>query len=515
MLTGRVQDYYKELLARFPKSYYAEDESKVIIGIDGECLDAKDMDFSEFKARFYERAAKSSLCEYAGFFGVLAADFITLYEDIKTPTKKSYDFPLFFFLDARAYLIYHKHSKLYESFGDEAYFEFLDENSASFAKNSQNSHLAMKNSAQNSQNSKDFKITSDLNKEKQGFLAMVKRAKEYLLSGDIFQVVLSSQLCVATSVDSFEFYEELALQNPSPYMFHLPTPYGVVVGSSPELVLSIKNKELFVAPIAGTRNLSDNADKIALQKDLLSDEKELSEHRMLVDLARNDVSKFGVNTRVANPFSVVSYQYVMHIVSEVYANLREDASIFDAINAVFPAGTLSGAPKIRALELISELEGLNRGIYGGAIGFLKFSEDVLLAILIRSLIFAEDKAYIASGAGIVAHSQPEKEYKEICAKRQSLISAFESLKNRALKKPSKSHKDKQNLATQDLAKDEKALIAELENLQKRLEFEEVYGDYMFDKYLDESLKNRDLQQEIQKIKDRLQELKNAIEKGGE
>ncbi|WP_345788963.1 anthranilate synthase component I family protein [Campylobacter troglodytis] len=506
MLTGRVQDYYKELLARFPKSYYAEDESKVIIGIDGECLDAKDMDFSEFKARFYERAAKVSLCEYAGFFGVLAADFITLYEDIKTPTKKSYDFPLFFFLDARAYLIYHKHSKLYESFGDEAYFEFLDENSASFAKNSQecvnlnskedlaktvnlssnskenstnsqecvnlnskknsaktlnlslkqdtkssensnensktltthskNSSPATKNSkissthANNTVNSKDFKITSDLNKEKQGFLAMVQRAKEYLLSGDIFQVVLSSQLCVATSVDSFEFYEELALQNPSPYMFHLPTPYGVVVGSSPELVLSIKNKELFVAPIAGTRNLSDNTDKIALQKDLLSDEKELSEHRMLVDLARNDVSKFGVNTRVANPFSVVSYQYVMHIVSEVYANLREDASIFDAINAVFPAGTLSGAPKIRALELISELEGLNRGIYGGAIGFLKFSEDVLLAILIRSLIFTENKAYIASGAGIVAHSQPKKEYEEICAKRRSLLSAFESLKDK-------------------------------------------------------------------------------------
>ena len=474
MLTGRVQDYYKELLARFPKSYYAEDESKVIIGIDGECLDAKDMDFSEFKARFYERAAKASLCEYAGFFGVLAADFITLYEDIKTPTKKSYDFPLFFFLDARAYLIYHKHSKLYESFGDEAYFEFLDENSASFAKNSQecvnlnskknstktlnlslkqgskssenskqhsktltthskNLSPATKNSsthANNTVNSKDFQITSDLNKEKQGFLAMVQRAKEYLLSGDIFQVVLSSQLCLDTSVDSFEFYEELALQNPSPYMFHLPTPYGVVVGSSPELVLSIKNKELFVAPIAGTRNLSDNTDKIALQKDLLSDEKELSEHRMLVDLARNDVSKFGVNTRVANPFSVVSYQYVMHIVSEVYASLREDASIFDAINAVFPAGTLSGAPKIRALELISELEGLNRGIYGGAIGFLKFSEDVLLAILIRSLIFAGDKAYIASGAGIVAHSQPEKEYDEICAKRRSLLSAFESLKDK-------------------------------------------------------------------------------------
>ncbi len=256
---------------------------------------------------------------------------------------------------------------------------------------------------------------------------MVERAKEYLLSGDIFQVVLSRQLCVRTNADTFSFYEELARQNPSPYMFHFPTPYGVVVGSSPELVLSVKNRELFVAPIAGTRNLSENADKMALQADLLSDEKELCEHLMLVDLARNDVSKFGERTRVANPFSIVSYQYVMHIVSEVYAQLRKDASVFDAITAVFPAGTLSGAPKIRALQIISELEALNRGIYGGAIGFLRFNEDVLLAILIRSLIFVGQNAYIASGAGIVADSQPEKEYAEICAKRRSLLSAFENL----------------------------------------------------------------------------------------
>ena len=203
-----------------------------------------------------------------------------------------------------------------------------------------------------------------------------------------------------------------------------------MVGSSPELVLSIKNKELFVAPIAGTRNLSENSDKEALKKELLSDEKELCEHRMLVDLARNDVSKFGTNTKVENPFSIVSYQFVMHIVSEVRANLRDDASIFDAIMAVFPAGTLSGAPKIRALEIINELERLNRGIYGGAIGFLRFNEEVLLAILIRSLIFVNGKAFIASGAGIVVRSQDEKEYEEICAKRQSLLSAFESLKDK-------------------------------------------------------------------------------------
>lgn len=414
MLTGKAQQYYRQILAHFPHSYFAEDESKIIIGIGPDFLDASQMDFSEFKARFYEKSAKKSLCEYAGYFGIFAADFISLYENVGVCEQKSYEFPLFLFADARAYLVYEKHSKMYHCFGESKYFEFLDENSAQNSRKTQN----------------DFAIISDLKKEKQSFLAMVQRAKEYLLSGDIFQVVLSRQLCVETNADSFDFYEELSEQNPSPYMFHFPCKYGVVVGSSPELVLSIKNKELFVAPIAGTRNLSKDSDKEALKKELLSDEKELCEHRMLVDLARNDVSKFGTNTKVENPFSIVSYQFVMHIVSEVRANLRDDASIFDAIMAVFPAGTLSGAPKIRALEIINELEKLNRGIYGGAIGFLRFNEEVLLAILIRSLIFVGGKAFIASGAGIVAHSQDEKEYKEICAKRQSLLSAFESLKDK-------------------------------------------------------------------------------------
>lgn len=414
MLTGKAQQYYRQILAHFPHSYFAEDESKIIIGIESDFLDASQMDFSEFKARFYEKSAKKSLCEYAGYFGIFAADFISLYENVGVCEQKSYEFPLFLFADARAYLVYEKHSKMYHCFGEDKYFEFLDENSAQNSRKIQN----------------DFAIISDLKKEKQSFLTMVQRAKEYLLSGDIFQVVLSRQLCVETNVDSFDFYEELSAQNPSPYMFHFPCKYGVVVGSSPELVLSIKNKELFVAPIAGTRNLSKDSDKEALKKELLSDEKELCEHRMLVDLARNDVSKFGTNTKVENPFSIVSYQFVMHIVSEVRANLRDDASIFDAIMAVFPAGTLSGAPKIRALEIINELERLNRGIYGGAIGFLRFNEEVLLAILIRSLIFVGGKAFIASGAGIVAHSQDEKEYEEICAKRQSLLSAFESLKDK-------------------------------------------------------------------------------------
>ncbi|EAJ9231440.1 anthranilate synthase component I family protein, partial [Campylobacter coli] len=257
------------------------------------------------------------------------------------------------------------------------------------------------------------------------------KAKEYLLSGDIFQVVLSKQLCIEHNFDSFEFYETLSELNPSAYMFYFPTQYGVVLGSSPEFLLKIKNKEIFLAPIAGTRNLDENSDILKLEKDLLSDEKELSEHKMLVDLARNDASKFGTNTRVENLFSITRNKFVMHIVSEVYATMDKQANIFDIIGAVFPAGTLSGAPKIRALEIINELENLDRGVYGGAVGFLNFNEDVVLAIIIRSAFFKENKAFIASGAGIVLQSDPQKEYEEICAKRKALLVSFEKMAKRS------------------------------------------------------------------------------------
>jgi len=419
MLTKSAEIYYKKLLENYENSYFAEDKDKIIIGIDCDFLDGFKMDFSEFKAKFYELKTKKSLCKEAGLFGVLRANFINIFEKLPECEKKNYDFPPFLFADAKAYLIFEKNSKMYYKYGSKHYFKPLYEMRLKEEKSSHHQYF--------------FKITNDLEAQKKDFFAMLEKAREYLLSGDIFQVVLSKQLCIETNIDSFEFYKLLSKENPSPYMFYFPTNYGVVLGSSPELVLSIKNKELFIAPIAGTRNLNEKSDFKALEKDLLSDEKELCEHRMLVDLARNDISKFGTNTRVKNAFSVVSYQFVMHILSEVYANLKDEASIFDAIAAVFPAGTLSGAPKIRALEIITELEGLDRGIYGGAIGFLRFNEDVILAILIRSGIFVKDKFYLASGAGIVLASDKEKEYAEIVAKRRSLLAVFENLAKKAHK----------------------------------------------------------------------------------
>lgn len=409
MLSKQASFYYRQILAKYPNSYLAEDLNKTIIGIDCEFLDANELSLSELKARFYECVAKEKLCDYAGFFGVLSANFISLFENLPKSENKNYDYPLFLFANAKAYLVFEKNSKMFFKFGEEKYFNFLKEDFNFKEKKA------------------EFEILTSLKQEKKHYIKMIAKAKDYLLSGDIFQVVLSKQLCVRHNINPLSFYESLSELNPSAYMFYFPSKYGVVLGSSPELVLSIKNKEIFVAPIAGTRNLNEKSDIAKLEKELLSDEKELSEHKMLVDLARNDISKFGTKTRVENLFSILKSKFVMHIVSEVYAKMKDEASIFDVIGAVFPAGTLSGAPKIRALEIINELENLDRGVYGGAVGFLNFNEDVVLAIIIRSAFFKEDKAYIASGAGIVLGSEDEKEYAEICAKRRALIATFENL----------------------------------------------------------------------------------------
>ena len=219
---------------------------------------------------------------------------------------------------------------------------------------------------------------------------MVEAAKEKIKSGDVFQVVLGEILEVGTNLGSLEFYERLKKNNPSPYMFHFPTPYGCVAGSSPELIMEIKKDEIFVAPIAGTRSRGANAEAdAALERELLSDEKELAEHRMLIDLARNDIGKFAApaSVRVQNAMRVVRYESVMHIVSEVYGTKPRGVSAFEVLSTIFPAGTLSGSPKIRAMQIINELERYERGIYGGGIGFWRFSGDVMQAILIRSAIF--------------------------------------------------------------------------------------------------------------------------------
>lgn len=257
------------------------------------------------------------------------------------------------------------------------------------------------------------------------FIEMVEKGKEYIRSGDVFQVVLSREYRIKTDLDPLEIYERLVAINPSPYTFLLE--FGkTVVGASPETMGSVEGRLFKINPIAGTapRGRSREEDD-ALRKCLLSDEKERAEHVMLVDLARNDVrrvSKAG-SVRLVRFFDVLRYSHVQHIESEVGGELRDDVTAFDAMEAAFPAGTLTGAPKIRAMEIIDELEKSRRRVYGGAVGYFSTTGDADLAIAIR-MAEIDRVVRVRAGAGIVADSVPEKEYLETENKMKAVLKAL-------------------------------------------------------------------------------------------
>ncbi len=258
------------------------------------------------------------------------------------------------------------------------------------------------------------------------FESAVQRAKEYIRAGDVIQVVLSRRIELSPMPDLRYFYLNLIRINPSPYMFFLDFPAARVVGSSPEILVRVKDREVITRPIAGTRRRGrDPADEHAMETDLLSDEKEKAEHVMLVDLGRNDigrVSEFN-SVRVTEFMRVEKYSHVQHLVSNVVGRLRPECDAFDALRATFPAGTVTGAPKVRAMEIIEELEPTRRGIYAGAVGSFSYGGDADLAITIRTLVADERRAFIQAGAGVVADSVPWKEYYETENKARALLVA--------------------------------------------------------------------------------------------
>ena len=275
---------------------------------------------------------------------------------------------------------------------------------------------------------KALEIKSNITEER--FCSNVLKAKEYIKNGDIFQVVLSQRLCVETDRDPFNVYRVLRVINPSPYMYYLKFDDYSIAGASPEMLVRVENGKVETCPIAGTRKRGKTEEEDdALEKDLLSDEKECAEHIMLVDLGRNDigkVSEFGT-VAVKNLMHIVRYSHVMHIVSNVEGTLKKDKTPFDALMAVLPAGTLSGAPKVRAMEIIDELETVKRGTYGGAIGYLSFNGNLDSCITIRTVVFKDGKGYIQAGGGIVADSVPVNEYEESLNKAKALIKALEEV----------------------------------------------------------------------------------------
>lgn len=276
-----------------------------------------------------------------------------------------------------------------------------------------------------------IKLLSDFEPlfNKEEYMQIVEKTKKYIYEGDIFQAVLSNKLEAKASGSLLDVYRRLRISNASPYMFYFSSDDIEIAGASPETLVKLEDKELSTFPLAGTRKrgMTEEEDK-KLIKDLLSDEKEKAEHNMLVDLGRNDlgkISKFG-SVKVDKYMEIVKFSHVMHIGSTVKSVIREDKDALDAIEAVLPAGTLSGAPKIRACEIIDELEKDKRGIYGGAIGYIDFSGNMDTCISIRLAYKKSDRLVIRSGAGIVADSDPELEYEECVNKMKAVKYAIES-----------------------------------------------------------------------------------------
>ena len=260
------------------------------------------------------------------------------------------------------------------------------------------------------------------------YLRMVEKAREHIRCGDIIQVVLSRRFTTSCELPAFDLYRALRLVNPSPYNFFLKLGETTLAGSSPETLVRLTGSNASIRPIAGTRPRGrDEAADRRLADELLRDDKERAEHLMLVDLARNDLGRTALpgSVQVRSFMNVERYSHVMHLVSDVSSVLRPDADALELLRTIFPAGTLSGAPKIRAMEIISELEPASRGIYGGAVGYLSYDGNMDMAITIRTMEMRHGKLYIQAGAGIVADSDPEHEYTETANKAAALFRALE------------------------------------------------------------------------------------------
>ena len=265
------------------------------------------------------------------------------------------------------------------------------------------------------------------------FKESVEKIKEYIKAGDVMQVVCSQRMSVPFTSDPVELYRSIRHLNPSPYLYYLNLEEFHIVGSSPEILARLENGEVTVRPIAGTRRRGkDDIDDIAMEEDMVNDPKEIAEHLMLIDLGRNDIGRIAEpgTVEVTQKFGIERYSHVMHMVSNVRAKLRKGLKSMDVFRATFPAGMLSGAPKIRAMEIIDEFEPVKRGIYGGAIGYFSWQGNMDMAITIRTAIIKDDVLYIQAGGGFVADSDPELEWKESLNKGRAIFKAVEMVQQK-------------------------------------------------------------------------------------
>ena len=292
-----------------------------------------------------------------------------------------------------------------------------------------NIHKPLPEKSKKSQNINVNNFVSSFSKEK--FISSVDKIRKYIIAGDVMQVVPSRRLSCDFNAEPIEFYRQLRILNPSPYMYFLNLDDFFIIGSSPEILTRVENNNIAtVRPMAGTRPRGNNKQKdLDLELELLADEKEIAEHLMLIDLGRNDIGKIAKTgtVKVTEKMFVERYSHVMHIVSNIECQIKDSFSAIDVLRATFPAGTLSGAPKLRAMEIINEIEPFKRNIYSGAIGNLSWHGDMDMAIAIRTAVIKDKKIYIQAGAGIVYDSKPESEWQETIDKAQALIKACEKI----------------------------------------------------------------------------------------
>ncbi|MEW6068535.1 MAG: anthranilate synthase component I [Nitrospirota bacterium] len=376
---------------------------------------------------------------YGGLVGYIGYDMVRFFESLPDKRMQGLDLPDMFLMVTDTVVIFdnligkikvvsnaHINNKSPEEAYEEAE-EKIENVIEKLRKTKIKSRMSKSKGHQSEENSVIYGYASSF-ATKQAFEAAVRRGKEYIMSGDVVQVVLSQRFDRGFDTDPFNIYRALRAINPSPYMYYLDTGEAILVGSSPEILVRLEGKNIILRPIAGTRKRgeTEQEDK-ALEEDLKKDPKEIAEHIMLVDLGRNDIGRVAEigSVKVTELMSVERYSHVMHLVSNVEGSLKNGLNAIDVLRACFPAGTVTGAPKIRAMEIIDELEPIRRGPYAGAVGYISYSGNMDTCITIRTLVIKGNKAHVQAGAGIVADSIPEREYEETVNKAMGMMKAVE------------------------------------------------------------------------------------------
>ena len=408
------------------KTYYFNGQKEEILDID--VFKFLKNYYKNIDYEYYRQKSKEIGIGFVdGFIGYIGYDMVKVFEPVLKPVmdnlKDETDIPDFYMIRPKIILGFsHKSSELTIVINEETYYDKLD---------------IVKNSLKSSYTPLPLQKAQLLTEpkfvfSKEKFFEMVKKAKENISAGDIFQIVLSNRLKVKAKVDRLSFYRKLRSKNPSPYLYYLDIDDFAIIGSSPEVMVRLTDNMILLRPIAGTRKRGDSVIKdLELENDMINDPKEVAEHIMLVDLGRNDVGRVAKagSVKVEELMRVEKYSHVMHMVSDVVGVLDAKFDMFDLFKATFTAGTMSGAPKIKAMELIAENEGLKRGYYAGSIGYFGFDGNMDSAITIRTALIKGDEVIFQAGAGIVADSKPELEYKEVNNKLGALVATLKELEN--------------------------------------------------------------------------------------